>query len=521
MIFARNSLCWGSMLDRPIADRLAPAPAALVAFVAQYNAAVGNPSVPRRAVASADFLADIRAAITGIPIAVLCKLDPRLLGVFFMTGLGCSAVTDVIALANGELIGAFVVVDVDAFLERRANDWATWKENTPFVPAPDIRLETRIAEPEHDNRKSALQYLLLHEFGHVLTAGAGLLPDWWLEQRLIEPTAQHPFLALGWEVNADREIRPVAGEDFALRSQVVYYATPQLSGNDIPGIFEALQKTAFPTLYAATNVYDDFAECFATYVHTKLLDKPHLTCVRRGGASILTLTGFWASERCRRKALFFDAFFAASAPPDPDSKTLARVHASSAGKSATRQEAAGNNGAASSPISKPMLAQFEMTKPDTPFIGLAPFLRMSLNGGDLGHTARSMLARAQQELDNPELWLNLSTAMFAIGQRELGLSIQDQALQMKRTFRILPEGRLPKFRLLILITAGDIAENTPLDCLLEDSDIELIYYFAVLEAPLPQPVPDHDALLVAICEAEGNRDLLVALASLLVTWPGP
>ncbi|MBS1140961.1 MAG: hypothetical protein H6R13_2414 [Proteobacteria bacterium] len=136
-------------------------------------------------------------------------------------------------------------------------------------------------------------------------------------------------------------------------------------------------------------------------------------------------------------------------------------------------------------------------------------------------TAQAMLAQAEASPEDANLWMNLATAMLCLGHRDLGMSIQEQALETKRIYD-LPALQLPaKCRLLMLMAPGDLAENTPLDCLLENSDIDLIYYYVTPEAPLSQPIPEHDAVLVGIGDSADNRKMLAALAQTLVTWPKP
>lgn len=159
--------------------------------------------------------------------------------------------------------------------------------------------------------------------------------------------------------------------------------------------------------------------------------------------------------------------------------------------------------------------------PETPFLGLAPFLRHSIAGIDLMPAAQEMLSQAEARSDDANLWMNLSTAMLCLGHRDLGLSIQEQALEMRRIFT-LPALQPPaKCRLLMLMAPGDLAENTPLDCLLEHSDIDLIYYYVTPGAPLSFPIPEHDAVMVAIGDSDSNRATLTTLAETLVHWPKP
>ena len=155
------------------------------------------------------------------------------------------------------------------------------------------------------------------------------------------------------------------------------------------------------------------------------------------------------------------------------------------------------------------------------FFGLAPFLRMSIAGTDLLPYGQEMLALAEERPEDANLWMNLSLAMQCIGQRELGLAIQGQALAMKRIYPLPASIQPAALRVLMLMVPGDLAANTPLECLLEESDIELIFYYLTPGNPLALPLPEHDVLLVAMGDSAENRPVLTALQVLLADWPKP
>lgn len=158
---------------------------------------------------------------------------------------------------------------------------------------------------------------------------------------------------------------------------------------------------------------------------------------------------------------------------------------------------------------------------DTPFLGLAPFLRINIAGMDLLPYGQEMLAQAQQNPLDAELWMNLSVVMQCIKQREIGLAIQGQALEQKRVYPLPAAIQPASLRLLVLMVPGDIAANTPIDCLLENSDIDLIFYYVSPGNPLASPIPEHDAVLVALSESDENRGTLQQLDRALATWPAP
>ncbi|MBU1423983.1 MAG: hypothetical protein KKH12_03415 [Gammaproteobacteria bacterium] len=158
---------------------------------------------------------------------------------------------------------------------------------------------------------------------------------------------------------------------------------------------------------------------------------------------------------------------------------------------------------------------------ETPFLGLAPFLRSSIAGIDLRPLGQKTLEQAGQHATDSALWMNLSVVMQCLGQHDLGLSIQSLALQQQRIYHLAASEQPAKVRLLMLCVPGDISANTPLDCLLESGDVDLIYYFVSPDNPLALPIPEHDALFVAMSEADENRAILASLERSLAHWPKP
>jgi hypothetical protein len=315
LIVTQDPFFWQEKFGHEVTERVGAAPEELVRYVALVNAATGIPSAPTAAFAAPELLHDLKCAIQGMPAVVIGRLENVLLGVYFARGLGSSAVTDVVVDEYGNIMGSVVALDLDAFLLRRANEWASWKENTPFLRARFLKLDVQIAEPEDDTRANAMQFLLLHEFGHVLTAGSRFLPIWWLPPELMESTSDYAFLQLGWQISAENRILPRAEEDFAGRETVSYYADAGLDDDAMLAIYHGLQGTSFASLYASTNAYDDFAETFATYVHSVLMKKPCRIRICRDGQVTHEVADFWSSMRSAPKRAFMARML--SAPDEP------------------------------------------------------------------------------------------------------------------------------------------------------------------------------------------------------------
>lgn len=301
MIVAADAVQWDQLYDLPLLERLGPAQPEIISHVTQVNLAMGVAERPSSTQVDAAFEADVRAAIASMPASVQALLDGVLLGVRYARQLGSSAISDIVVSGEGVIVGVVVALDVDAFESRTANAWATWKENTPFAPEEGYRLSAQIALPEDDNRQGALQYLLLHEFGHVLSAGRNLLHDWWLAAQSLRGADEYHFLPLAWRISEDKQVLPLAQNEFALRSDIVYYHGARLAGSQMAEAYAQLQDANFATLYAATSVHEDFAESFASYVHAVMLGKPQSIRIERDGVPPLRFDGYWDAPRSAAK----------------------------------------------------------------------------------------------------------------------------------------------------------------------------------------------------------------------------
>lgn len=293
---------WKSRMERPLAQRIGAAPAELLEYVRLDNLSAGLTNVPRAATLAADFLRDVRRAFDEIPLPVKRLVSGRLAGIYLVEDLGSTGYTDAIFAADGKPVAGFVVLDAAVLKQRSANAWATWKENTPFKPEPGFALNARIASAGGDNRKNAIQYILLHELGHIASIGADIHPHWGIDPSAVQQTENLTYFKLSWTI-ARQENRFVSLFEpaFDARRDVVYYADARLRGSQMQAVYTQLASTNFPTLYAATSPGDDFAEAFASYVHTVLMRKPLQIEIKHAGRDVLRHSSCWTQARCTGK----------------------------------------------------------------------------------------------------------------------------------------------------------------------------------------------------------------------------
>jgi hypothetical protein len=156
-----------------------------------------------------------------------------------------------------------------------------------------------------------------------------------------------------------------------------------------------------------------------------------------------------------------------------------------------------------------------------PLIGLARLARLAFAGRDLGPWRVRLLNRLSRNENDANALLDLSTVIQLMGQRDLGLSLQGLALDIQPLYHLRAAARGAGIRLLAILSPGDLAENNILEFLIEASDISLDMLYVSPDMPFPAALPDHDLVMVAVCESDRNRPLLQHLEALLKSWPRP
>jgi len=295
----------------PLNRRVLAAPSKLLDYLNLDNKLHGFPNRPRTGKFGRQLMQDMKDAISEIPEAVKTLVDKRLMGIFLVQDLGGTGYTDYVYDKGQQPVGAFVVFDAQV-LTRTANDWATWKENTPFIPDTGFDLQAIIESPADDNRKQALQYILLHELGHVASVAANIHPRWDGWECRDDPPDRYPFFQLSWQVN-DSDSCGISSrfdqDRFELRPDIVYYLGAKLSIDASTAVYRQLEQTNFPSLYAATSPYDDFAESFVTYVHQVMMAKPFEIRIEGDGQRLTTYEGCWSNARCEAKQRILASLF--------------------------------------------------------------------------------------------------------------------------------------------------------------------------------------------------------------------
>lgn len=159
--------------------------------------------------------------------------------------------------------------------------------------------------------------------------------------------------------------------------------------------------------------------------------------------------------------------------------------------------------------------------PDTtPLIGLAKLMRMAFADVDLSPLGSQLIARAETTPDANTL-MDLSTVLQLRGNRDLALLMQSQAINLQQIYTPPTASDLVNIRVCAILSTGDLMANTPLEFLLEESDVALTLVYVTENQPLPAQLPDHDVVFVAIAQSDDNMWLLKELDTTLASWSRP
>lgn len=301
---ARQPSTWSEWTTKPADQRIAPAPPVLIDYIHKDNEQQGWTERPEPAETDSTFLSDVAAAIAGMPAIVKRHVEAHAVGVFLVRKLGGTAYGEMLREDARNRRG-FIVLDVGS-LEKTANEWATWRERSPFSDSDSIQIEASIEGSADNTRSQAIQYILLHEIGHLVGAANRQHPEW----NNMENPAKYAFSRLSWRTDKGK---PKSRHDdaFTLRAKVVYYKfkAASLKSGDIESVYRQFAASDFVSLYASTNMFDDFAETYAMYVHVVLQKKPWTLLIKRRDEVLMRIDRPILEERCKQKLEHFDKYF--------------------------------------------------------------------------------------------------------------------------------------------------------------------------------------------------------------------
>jgi len=297
-------------LDLPLAARIQPAPREVTRLALRRNLANGVPIEPRPARPDHPLAEALAAMLAHLPEGLRRLAEEQVAAVYLVEDNFGSARVEALRDSAGRVIGGCILLNLDALM-RSANAWASWREASAFRHEAGYRIELTLEPAATDGVEGALRFVFLHELGHILGMVAGVhgfwaAPEtWWLN-------AQSPYIRISWPGEGD-------GPGAGWRGRFPVLALPRfyrfedapLPQSAAPLVYRLLGETDLPSLYGSIDPYEDFAETFAIYVHTRLLGRPFRVDLHLGPRHIGSFRSCLDSGRCPGKLAFMESLFAA------------------------------------------------------------------------------------------------------------------------------------------------------------------------------------------------------------------
>jgi hypothetical protein len=157
----------------------------------------------------------------------------------------------------------------------------------------------------------------------------------------------------------------------------------------------------------------------------------------------------------------------------------------------------------------------------TPRMGVAQLTQMAFEGRDMRALWHELMETATDDVAGSGTGMDLSVISQLLGDKPTGLAIQKDTLTLQRLYRSPCAVERPRLRVLAFAAVMDIGGNTPLEFLLQGSDIELVTFYVVPGMELPNPMPDHDVAIVVAPDDDAARESMLAIDALVSAWPRP
>ena len=162
-----------------------------------------------------------------------------------------------------------------------------------------------------------------------------------------------------------------------------------------------------------------------------------------------------------------------------------------------------------------------ITADTTRLVGLSQIMRLAFNGDNLANLTSELSRRIEVNSLDFAAMMDLSVVFQLSELPELAIQLQSEALQGHQSFELRSNPTNPSLKVLAIMGPGQVMANTPIEFLVENSDISLSYLYLGEGLPVPRHIPDHDVAFVAVCESDRSQFLLAQLNEIMKHWRRP
>ncbi len=245
-------------------------------------------------------LTEVERAKVEAAFSVLPPLHQRILGahihsISFLDNMPNTALTSPVVSLDS--IERFNITFRAGILHETISEWATKKENTLYDRTENNEYTVSIEAGKLD----AFVFVLLHEATHVVDAVLNLTPPIENAADSVAPTVITKDIWKKMNVPLEPYIDPLV-------EKTIFRGGGRIPIASAPGIYRALSKMPFVSLYATASWSEDIAELETIYHLTHKIKQPFYVYVKKGNHEVARfepMKSKLVQERLRHLKVFY------------------------------------------------------------------------------------------------------------------------------------------------------------------------------------------------------------------------
>ena len=139
-----------------------------------------------------------------------------------------------------------------------------------------------------------------------------------------------------------------------------------------------------------------------------------------------------------------------------------------------------------------------LTPNPPPLIGVPTLATLAFGGSDLSDIADGLLARITENAFDANALMDSAIVLLLRGNPQQARAMQQLAISSQQLYHYPHPATPAKVRVLAIFGPGDLMANSPLEFLLENQPVALDLLYVTPELGLPEVLPAHDVLMVAV-----------------------
>ena len=235
----------------------------------------------------------IEQAFDALPPLHQKILKDHLYSISFLDNMPNTALTS--PVGESEENKMFTITFRSEILHQTISEWATWKENSLYIPDSDYQVVVDAGD------LNALVYILLHEATHVLDDVLGISTQAIEADTLVIPSE---FSRETWvSINKPKE-------EFrkSILETTRFRGGGPIAMSLAAEVYQSLQETAFVSLYGMASWHEDLAELATIHHLTNMLGQPYHILVINNGKEIFRFEPM-ESHEVQQRVHHLDLFY--------------------------------------------------------------------------------------------------------------------------------------------------------------------------------------------------------------------